>query len=254
MAPKVIFLMADYGHDPTETAIPWQVFENAGFEVFFATETGQSPRCDDRMLSGWTGTLLGANGAARTAYAALSTTSPNFQRPLSWIDFEFNLEDYDLVFLPGGHEKGVRQIIDSPRVHYLLKSYFPNTKKPSSKCLAAICHGVQVLAMASTTEGRSILHDVHTTALPAAMEQGIFHATKLFLGDYYKTYGAGTASVEEIVKENLANKKQFASSISPRPFVVEDPRYNYLSARFPPDAELLAKKAVEMVNAVRQPA
>ncbi|KAL2434883.1 hypothetical protein ABEF95_010036 [Exophiala dermatitidis] len=180
MAPKAIFLMADYGHDPTETAIPRQVFENAGFEVFFATETGQSPRCDDRMLSGWTGTLLGANGAARTAYAALSTTSPNFQRPLSWVDFDFKLEDYDLVFLPGGHEKGV-------------------------------------LAMASTNEGRSILHDVHTTAFPWVMEQGIFHATKLFLGDYYKTYGAGTSSVEDIVKENLANKAQFASSISPKP-------------------------------------
>jgi hypothetical protein len=33
-------------------------------------------------------------------------------------------------------------------------------------------------------------------------------------------------------------------------FVVEDSKYNYLSGRFPPDAELLAKKAVAMVNEV----
>ena len=33
-------------------------------------------------------------------------------------------------------------------------------------------------------------------------------------------------------------------------FVVEDEKHNYVSGRFPPDAELLAKKAVEMVNNV----
>ncbi|EXJ92885.1 hypothetical protein A1O3_01439 [Capronia epimyces CBS 606.96] len=220
MPPKVIFLMADYGHDPTETAIPWQVFQNAGFEVSFATEKGASPQCDEKMLSGWTGTLLGANKAGKKAYGALSTTSPNFQNPLAWNDTSFSLADYDLVFLPGGHEKGVRQIIDSPRVHELLASYFPETKKPSRKSVAAICHGVQVLAMTSTGEGKSVLHDVKTTALPAFMEQGIFHATKLFLGDYYKTYGAGTASVENVIKTKLADKAQFASSLKPSPYVV----------------------------------
>lgn len=36
-------------------------------------------------------------------------------------------------------------------------------------------------------------------------------------------------------------------------FVVEDPKYNYLSARFPPDAELLARRAVELVKSVTKP-
>ena len=35
-------------------------------------------------------------------------------------------------------------------------------------------------------------------------------------------------------------------------FVVEDDKYNYLSARFPPDAELLAEKAIEMVRKATQ--
>lgn len=167
------------------------------------------------MLSGWTGTLLGANKAAKKAYQQLTSTSESFQKPLSWKDTSFNLADFDLVFLPGGHEKGVRQIIDSPRVQELLGAYFPTTKKPSRKSLAAICHGVQVLAMASREDdGKSVLHDVKTTALPAFMEQGIFHATKLFLGDYYKTYGAGTDSVETIVKKKLSDPAQFASSTS----------------------------------------
>ena len=33
-------------------------------------------------------------------------------------------------------------------------------------------------------------------------------------------------------------------------FVVQDDRHNYLSARYPPDAEELAKKTVELVKGV----
>jgi hypothetical protein len=39
---------------------------------------------------------------------------PVVQHPLSWTDPSLTLNPYDLIFLPGGHEKGVRQIIDSP--------------------------------------------------------------------------------------------------------------------------------------------
>lgn len=57
--PKVIIPMSDYGHDPTETATPWRVFKDAGFKVQFATEKGGAPpRCDVKMLEGWTGALL----------------------------------------------------------------------------------------------------------------------------------------------------------------------------------------------------
>lgn len=204
------------------------------------------------MLSGITGALLGANKASKQKYQAMKTTSDHFQKPLSWTAPSFTLEDYDLVFLPGGHEKGMRQLIDSTRAHELLRAYFPKTAKPSTKCLAAICHGVQVLAAADNGDGKSIICDVKTTALPAAMEESIFQATRLFLGDYYKTYGAGTPSVQKIVTGALNDTSQFVNSIAPGPFVVEDDKHNYLSARFPPDAELLANKAVELVRSVKK--
>ena len=47
---KVLVLMADYGNDPTEVAIPVSVFKESGLTVHFATEKGVSPRCDKRML------------------------------------------------------------------------------------------------------------------------------------------------------------------------------------------------------------
>lgn len=42
----------------TETAVAYAVFKDAGFEVQFATETGNSPKCDERMISGISGKLL----------------------------------------------------------------------------------------------------------------------------------------------------------------------------------------------------
>ena len=76
MAPKVAFLMANYGHDPTgddakikaahsscshhfsETAVPYAEFKKAGFEIDFVTEKGNTPECDSKMLEGMTQKLL----------------------------------------------------------------------------------------------------------------------------------------------------------------------------------------------------
>lgn len=217
MAPKVIFLMSDYGHDPTEVAVPWKAFKDAGFDITFATENGSTPACDEKMLKGWTGALLGAPKAAKDTYKSLTTTDASFDSPESWTDPLFKLDTYDLVFLPGGHEKGVRQIIDSEKVHQLLADYFPKTKKPGQKSLAAICHGVQVLASSSYPDGKSVIHDVETTALPSAFEQSVFQATRLFLGDYYKTYGASSPPVQEIVTSKLDNPSQYKNSVKPGP-------------------------------------
>lgn len=84
---KVLIPMADYGHDPTgelhifhfwrsvmvlqelsradviikkysETAVAYAVFKEEGLKVHFATETGISPKCDERMMAGISGKLL----------------------------------------------------------------------------------------------------------------------------------------------------------------------------------------------------
>lgn len=210
--------MADTGHDPTETAMPWKVFRDAKFEVRFATEKGKQPECDPKMLGGWTGKLLGAAADAKTAYAEMRDTDTAFHQPLSWTAASFSLADFDLVFLPGGHEKGVRQVIESKTVQTLLAEYWPQTKRPEGrKALAAICHGVQVLSAAKYADGKSVLHDVTTTALPATMEEFIYQATRVFLGDYYKTYGPGSPSVQTVVTEQLEKPEQFKYSLSMSP-------------------------------------
>jgi hypothetical protein len=126
-----------------------------------------------------------------------------FLHPIPWSDPSFSLEPYNLIFLPGGHEKGVQQLIDSPIMHKHLAAYFPATLKPSTKTVAAVCHGVMVLSETEGKDGKSVIHECDTTALPARFEQAAFWATRLFLGDYYKTYGACSDDVEAAVSCSL---------------------------------------------------
>lgn len=218
------------------------------------TEQGAVPACDAKMLEGITQLLLGAKKSVVSQYKQMTQT-PEWQSPQSWTAPSFSLDAYDLVFFPGGHEKGVRQVIDSPIVHRLVADYFPKTRKPSTKVVGAVCHGVMVLSESKENgengengTGRSVLHGATTTALPTRFEQLAFWGTRLFLGDYYKTYGACSENVEEAVTKVLASPKDFKNSLAPTPFVVEDETFNYVSARFPGDVDLLGEKLVALVN------
>lgn len=136
------------------------------------------------------------------------TESEEWKHPLAWSSDSFTLDDFDHVFFPGGHEKAVTQVIDSARVHQLLVDYFPKTKKPSKKSVAAVCHGVMVLSAAKDQDGKSVIHSCTTTTLPAKFEQLAFWGTRAFLGDYYKAYGAGSEDAEESVSQFVSKMHQ----------------------------------------------
>lgn len=82
------------------------------------------------------------------------------------------------------------------------------------------------------------------------VESSIYQATRFLLGDYYKTYGAGTPNVEAVVQGVLdfpdTQWKGSANILST--LVVEDEKYNYISARFPGDVPALAQRIVERVD------
>ena len=84
--------------------------------------------------------------------------------------------------------------------------------------------------------------------VPGFFEQWAYLSTCVALGAYYKTYGAGTPTVEQIVRSKLNDSvKQWKSSLNPStPLVVEDEQYNYVSGRFPGDAQALANRVVEI--------
>ncbi|KAF5687185.1 6-phosphogluconate dehydrogenase [Fusarium denticulatum] len=216
-----------------ETAVPYAAFKEAGFYVQFSTETGKTPECDKRMMEGITGKLLGAKAAVVKDYKSI-LESDEARHPLSWTAPGFSLDEYSLVLLPGGHDKAVRQIIDSKEVHKLMLDYFPKTKKPSNKAVGS--------------DGKSVLHDCITTTLPGFFESSVYWATKAFLGDYYKTYGAGSENTEDSVSWSQAASNDHALLISRYSFVVKDNEYNYVSARWPGDTDLFAKTLIDLVR------
>jgi putative intracellular protease/amidase len=238
----VLFPLPDRDFDVTEVAVPWKLLRDAGHEVVFATEAGATPACDPLLRTGVVFGKLGARADALGYYNQLER-SPDFVSPRRWSDC--TADDFAALFLAGGHAPGMRQYLGSAVVQHLTAAFFA-TPKP----IAAICHGVLVAARATTADGHSVLRGLRTTCLPKYMERSAFLATFWRRGRYYRTY---PEYVEDEVVAALAQPGDFERGpreLSRRgtreddsaAFVVEDGRY--VSARWPGDAYLIAKRLI----------
>jgi putative intracellular protease/amidase len=245
---KVLIPLPDTDFDTTEVAVPWRLLTEAGHDVVFATEAGgQAPHCDPRLLTGVIFGQLGADPEPIEFYRALER-DPAFAAPLAWPDLR--AEDYDGLILPGGHAPGMRQYLGSSELQGKVAESWA-----TGRTVGAICHGVLVLARTiDPATGRSVLHDRRTTCLTKFMERSAYLATAWRLGRYYRTY---PAYVQDEVVGVLADGAQF--EVGPRgtkrgtrtddgpAFVVEDG--NYVSARWPGDAYLFAKRFIARLGA-----
>jgi putative intracellular protease/amidase len=248
---KILFPLPDEDFDVTEVAVPWKLLTEAGHHVIFATEAGATPACDPLLITGVVFGLLGAREEPIAFYREMEK-SPEFAKPVAWSTCDASA--FDALFLAGGHAQGMKQYLGSETVQQLTVAFFA-----AQKPIAAICHGVLVAARAKRADGTSVLHGRRTTCLPKYMERSAFLATFWRRGRYYRTY---PAYVEEEVRSALASPEAFERGpreLSKRgtreddthAFVVEDG--NYVSARWPGDAYLIAKKLLERLAAA-QPA
>lgn len=240
---KVLVPLPDTDFDTTEVAVPWKLLTEAGHEVVFATEHGGSaPSCDQRLLDGVLFGRLGAHPEPIEFYEEMIRGSA-FGSPVSWHGLD--VEEYDGLLLAGGHAPGMRQYLGSEELQTFVADFWA-TRKP----VAAICHGVLLLARSRDADGVSVLARRTTTCLPKYMERGAYLLTAWKLDRYYRTY---PAYVEDEVVANLDSPDQFRRG--PREtkrgtrtdhrhaFVVEDG--NYVSARWPGDAYLFAERFIE---------
>lgn len=238
---RVLCPLPDRDFDPTEAAVPWRLLTRAGHEVVFATERGDVPECDPLLITGVIFGELGAKAEPKQLYAEMAA-SKELAAPITWAAID--PAAYDALLLPGGHAPGMKQYLGSALLQEKVAA-FAATGKP----VAAICHGVLVLARARDPEtGKSVLHGRRTTCLPHYMEKVAYTLTAWKHGRYYRTYDA---YVEEEVVAALEDPSHFergpftlmkhgSSSSDAGAFVVEDG--NYVSARWPGDAFLFAKK------------
>ena len=248
--------LPSYGFDPTEVAIPWEILTGHDIEVLFATPNGEPGAADRLMLSGdnlgiWK-PLLKARSDAVDAYEGM-LEDESFLNPLT---YEALQEDsFDALCLPGGHDKAVREYLESGLLQNLIVAFFA-ARKP----VGAICHGVVLVARSVDPKtGKSVIYDFKTTALLKSQEITAYNLTRLWMGDYYLTYPGAT--VEDEVSMALSDCRNFLAGPKPllrdsmshldRGFVVHD--RNYLSARWPGDAYSLSLELLKMLESASPP-
>lgn len=239
---RILIILPQTDFDPTETAVPWAAWDQAGHDVLFATETGGPAECDPVTLTGEGLPLFARSLQARAENIALyedMAASAAFNAPLRWADIKAT--DYAAVLFPGGHAPGMRLYLEAPDVQRIAAEAFA-----VQMAVAAICHGVIPLARAGLLQGH------RTTALTGIMEGIAVALTRHRLGTHYRTY---PQSVEDEVRAALARPGDFdrgpmipryATKARPdRGFIVRDG--HYVSARWPGDAWTLANEILRML-------
>lgn len=239
---KILIVLPQTDFDPSEVALPWRVWSEAGHEVCFATETGLPAACDPITLSGAGLPLLAGSLRCRlegeTAYAAM-IAAPRYKQPQTWASVR--AQDFAALHFPGGHAPGMKSYCESAEVQRLAQEAFA-----ANQPVSAICHGVLPLARAGVLKGR------RTTALTHIQEEIAVRLTSKALPGHYRTY---PISVEDEVRQRIMPGGKFergpllprySGSKNPNAgFVVQDG--NYLSARWPGDAWTLALRLLELL-------
>ena len=246
----ITILLPSGGFDPSECAVPWRAVVRAGYDVQFATPDGSVSAADRRLTDDGFSVLnpvLMTKPDGLAAYAEM-ISSDAFQSPSS--HGEVQLSKGDSLLVPGGHEKGVRTLMESAAAQAVAVDAFARGLP-----VGAVCHGVLLLARSiDPATGLSVLHGRRTTALTKRLELSGWWLTRARLGDYYRTYDT---TVEEEVVAALASPGDFdagptlsrrdSAEHPERGFTVRDGRY--LSARWPGDVYKFATEFVQLVAA-----
>jgi putative intracellular protease/amidase len=180
--------------------------------------------------------------------------SPEFQNPISYEQVQ--AETFDGLLIPGGHDKGVRVLLESAPIQRVA-AYFFDHGKP----VAAICHGLLLLARSRSAEDpervrHSVLWGRKTTGLTRRQEILSYQLTRAWMGDHYRTYDT---TVQDEVVSVLRSPSDFSTGPGfPIPsqrdsaanlragYTVLDG--NYLSARWPGDVHKFSSDFLRLLT------
>ena len=248
---KILIPTPSYGFDPTEVSIPWKQLSENNVEIVFATPDGKPSQADKLMVTGdklgiWKSSLKARNDAVK-AYNEL-LLQPSFNSPLMYEDV--NSDDYSGLILPGGHDKAIKEYLESEILQNLIIRFFEQNKP-----VGAICHGVVLVARSIDPKtNQSVIYDYKTTCLLKTQENLAYNMTRLWLKDYYLTYPetrvedqvkSALKSHDQLKKGSLPLQKDSATNLN-HGFTVKD--RNYLSARWPGDVYKFSAEFLKMLN------
>jgi protease I len=248
---NILVPIPEYGFDPTEVSIPWRLLSDNNYNVVFATPNGTKAAGDKLMITGeklglWK-PLLKARRDAVEVYNEMDQ-SESFSNPLIYTEIEEG--EWDGLILPGGHDKGVKEYLESKILQNLVVQFFTKMKP-----VGAICHGLVLAARSiDPLTNRSVIYNYKTTSLLESQELTAYNLTRFWLKDYYLTYPGKT--VESEVKSVLIKSSNFIKGNTPlfrdsknhlnRGFCFRDK--NFISARWPGDVYNFSNAFIEMMN------
>lgn len=210
------------GYWAEEFANPYKILTDAGQDVVVATPNGVTPNVD--MMSLRPAMAGGIDGALELE--AIIRSAETMRRPLRLSDVR--LEDYDAVYLPGGHGPMADLAFDAD-VGRLLTAQLA-----SGKPLFIVCHGPAAM-LATRIHGVSPFHGYKITCFTDEEEEAVGLAPR------------ATWLLETELKDKVG--VNFSRGPIWKPYMVED--RNLVTGQNPASAAVLGKRLLEVLAGER---
>ncbi|MFJ9374685.1 type 1 glutamine amidotransferase domain-containing protein [Streptomyces sp. NPDC101455] len=207
------------GYWAEEFAAPYKLITEAGHEVVVATPNGVTPNVD--MMSLRPSMAGGEQGALDLE--EIIRSAEVMRRPLQLSDVR--LEDYDAVYLPGGHGPMADLAMDADVGRIL------TAQLASGKPLAIVCHGPSAI-LATRIHGESPFKGYRMTCFTNDEEEGVGLASRV------------TWLLETELKDKIG--VEFSRGEIWKPYMVED--RNLITGQNPDSAAVLGERLLELLK------
>ncbi|MFD5656085.1 type 1 glutamine amidotransferase domain-containing protein [Streptomyces hirsutus] len=204
------------GYWAEEFAQPYKAITEAGHEVVVATPNGVTPTVD--MMSLRPAMAGGEEGALELE--AIIRSAEVMRRPIKLSDVR--LQDYDAVYLPGGHGPMQDLSVDADAGRILTEQL------ASGKPLAIVCHAPASM-LATRIHGESPFKGYRVTGFTNEEEEAVGLADK------------AQWLLEDELKEKVG--VEYSRGEVWKPYVVED--RNLITGQNPHSAEVLAERLLK---------
>ncbi|EST24833.1 type 1 glutamine amidotransferase domain-containing protein [Streptomyces niveus] len=206
------------GYWAEEFANPYKAITDAGHEVVVATPGGVTPNVD--MMSLRPAMAGGEQGALELE--AIIRDAEAMRRPLKLSDVR--LEDYDAVYLPGGHGPMSDLAFDADAGRLL------TAQLASGRPLAIVCHAPAAM-LATRIHGESPFKGRKVTGFTNEEEDGVGLSSR------------ATWLLEDDLKDKVG--VEYSRGETWKPYMVEDG--NLITGQNPASAEVLAERLLQIL-------
>ncbi|MEU6523980.1 type 1 glutamine amidotransferase domain-containing protein [Streptomyces sp. NPDC046924] len=207
------------GYWAEEFAQPYKAITEAGHQVVVATPDGVTPTVD--MMSLRPAMAGGEEGALELE--AVIRSAEVMRRPIKLSDVR--LQDYDAVYLPGGHGPMQDLSVDADAGRILTEQL------ASGKPLAIVCHAPAAM-LATRIHGESPFRGYRVTGFTNEEEEAVGLADKT------------QWLLEDELKEKVG--VEYSRGDMWKPYVVED--RNLITGQNPHSAEVLAERLLKTLG------